>query len=1400
MPERQDPVFDTPAAAPAAAPAAPKHRPRRRRLGWLGLALLLVLATGLASLWWWSGREQSLAQTLAVAQRWLPAGMQLEVENAQGSLRFGGEIDRLRISNQRFTLQIKNLTLAWNLGQLLQRRLAVERLHAARVDYRAQPEAPPDDTPSQPLRSLQLPLAIDLPVQIDTFTWADGPSAQLEHLAATYRYDRDQHRLQLSSLRYGPQQAQLSASVQLGGQAPLQLTAQAQASATPALELAQPLALQAQVDISGQLFGPQAQLQVTAQVQPQATDADAPTTAANSALPPLSARLHATVTPWQAQPLPQAQLELQHVNLALFAPQLPPSDLTGQLHITTDADGVWRFRTDIANPQAGPWDAPALPLQQLQAQAQFDGQVWTLDQLQLQLPHGPKVPKQTKKTPGTAPADPGTPGGQLHAQGQWTVATQALNAQVQLQGINPAHVLTSLPSQRINGSASAEMLAPADTPPDPTDSTDTPAASPADPTIDFRVAIADPQAPPTSLAHARAQGRWAAGVLTLQEVAIRAWGAELSSPSLSWDSLQHQASSPQTTRLQVPGLAAELTGTLTEHTGQGQLRTQLRDAAATVQWLGRLPGVDDLTRLTDLTAPLAGQAQLDLAWQGGWGRLRPTSPPAEAEAQTDKINKTDKTEAPPALSIKLLAKIPNISYKLPAQEATKIQDLTLAVQGPLEKLTAHLQGQLHQGSQQAHIDTQWQAQWHTPSRWQLQAQTLTLLARPSAKSGDWRLALAAPVTIGQTGPDIQASAGALQLTPPATKNQTEQAQVRWATLALNTTTWGVVSTGELSGLPLAWANHFTPDDPILERAGISGDLRLQGRWDIDTRSAQPKLHATLERADGDMRIAANIEEAAPVTIIRSQGTDEASIRLRQPNRGQSIRLQALQATLDLEGSTLRSQVLWASERAGTILATLQSPVQHHPRQGMRWPDNAPLSGTVQLLLPNIGVWASFAPPGWRVEGGFSGAVAISGTRSAPEWEGSIEAQDLALSSLLEGVNLKNGQLKARFAGNRLDIEQLTLEGSRSGQARILGQSGNRTAPPQSGGHLSGRGFIVYAPPKDPHSNAAGLQMDVQLQLDDLQVLTRADRQMGVSGTIHASIQQEQLRLRGGLKVNRAALLLADDSAPSLDEDVHITSAALRQQEAERQAKAARKAARDPAPEGSIRATLQPDIHLTLDLGPDFALQGYGLTTRLNGQLTIEGGPRITGEIHTDQGRYRAWGQSLDIGQGTIRFNGPYNDPSLDIIALRPNIAVKAGVKVAGSATQPRVQLYSDPVMPDGEALSWVVMGRDPTEGGAESALLQQAALALLSGSNSSGNIAGTIGLDELGFKGANGAEGAALTLGKRISQELYLAYEQSLNGAMGTLFIFYDLSKRLTLRGQTGENTGMDLIYTRRKD
>ena len=53
-----------------------------------------------------------------------------------------------------------------------------------------------------------------------------------------------------------------------------------------------------------------------------------------------------------------------------------------------------------------------------------------------------------------------------------------------------------------------------------------------------------------------------------------------------------------------------------------------------------------------------------------------------------------------------------------------------------------------------------------------------------------------------------------------------------------------------------------------------------------------------------------------------------------------------------------------------------------------------------------------------------------------------------------------------------------------------------------------------------------------------------------------------------------------------------------------------------------------------------------------------------------------------------------------------------------------------------------------------------------------------------------------MTLGKRLSKDFYLVYETSLSGAFGSLYIFYDLSRRLTLRARTGEDNAVDLIFT----
>ena len=250
----------------------------------------------------------------------------------------------------------------------------------------------------------------------------------------------------------------------------------------------------------------------------------------------------------------------------------------------------------------------------------------------------------------------------------------------------------------------------------------------------------------------------------------------------------------------------------------------------------------------------------------------------------------------------------------------------------------------------------------------------------------------------------------------------------------------------------------------------------------------------------------------------------------------------------------------------------------------------------------------------------------------------------------------------------------------------------------------------------------------------------------------------------------------------------------------------------PAPAPTVSWVGTPDVQVTLDLGPDFLVQGLGLNTRLAGQVNLishantKGVPRLSGEVRTEGGRYKAYGQQLTIENGLLRFNGPYDNPQLDILAIRPNLSQRVGVQVSGTALNPKVRLYADPDMPDADKLAWLVLGRSAASGGAESAVLQQAALALLSGNGKtlSGEMANALGLDEIslarGSRSDSTATGTAVTLGKRLSRDFYLVYETSLRGTFGSFYVFYDLSRRLTLRAQTGQDNALDLIYTVRKD
>ncbi len=787
---------------------------------------------------------------------------------------------------------------------------------------------------------------------------------------------------------------------------------------------------------------------------------------------------------------------------------------------------------------------------------------------------------------------------------------------------------------------------------------------------------------------------------------------------------------------QLPGMQAQAQGLMSPQQGQGSLQIDTTDAALTMAWLRRWPGW--AAHLKNWQA--AGPAQLKAQWQGGFRQ----------------------TDAP----IQLNMTLPSMSLSSPGAQTWQLQQAKLSVQGRLQAMQGSLDAQLLHGAQRIEAQSQWHAASTTlfGQEWQGQIDKAWVQAFSAVKASPWKAQLQEAVSWRWNPAAAHWQAGRIQLqgpTPGLAVVQWDAGQ--WHSTPTSKTRSRTARASEptqvslrLDDLPLSWL-------PVAFGPEVQNDLLLKGHLKLE-QSDTLNVKAAIERSRGDLRINA---DSAPGQRLNA-GLREARM------------------TLQIEDTQVMTQLSWDSEQLGQLQAQGQTRLSHDA-QGWQWPEQAAVSGWLKAQLPRVGAWSLLAPPGWRVQGTLDTRLELTGTRQNPQWQGHVQADNLAVRSAVQGIEFSQGQLRARVHGQQVDLEHFSLRGAGA-----------------QGGQLQAQGQLNWLAPsaQDNTSSPLGqVDMTLQMQAQALRVSNRADRRLAISGQVQAQLKRGQMQVRGHVQADQGLFILPEDSTPTLGKDVIITDA--------RSAQAALSAAPQPSAPSLIGT---PDVQVTLDLGPDFQVQGLGLTTRLAGQVNLlsnaatKGLPRLNGEVRTEGGRYKAYGQHLNIETGLLRFNGPYDNPLLEILAIRPNLSQRVGVQISGSAATPKVRLYADPDMPDADKLAWLVLGRSGANGGAESAVLQQAALALFSGNGKtlSSEMAGALGLDEISL--ANGsrsdttATGAAVALGKRLSKDFYLVYETSLRGTFGSFYVFYDLSRRLTLRAQTGQDNALDLIYTVRKD
>ena len=792
--------------------------------------------------------------------------------------------------------------------------------------------------------------------------------------------------------------------------------------------------------------------------------------------------------------------------------------------------------------------------------------------------------------------------------------------------------------------------------------------------------------------------------------------------------------------LNLPGASASVDGQMASKLGQGAIDIQIRDATQATNWLARWSG----PALTLGDASIQGDANLSGHWKGGW-QNQGRSLQIDARLQSEQLT--------------LRAAGPD------AAPAWRLQALRTELSGTLGAWKITTQGQAEQAGRHLTLNAQAHGQLGADGAWQAELESARLVAPDRVLAGAWTLELARNLDLrwqtDSSASTLEVGAGSARLSGPLPGQTLLNWQpMRWAQHGARSD-WQ--TQGSLQGLPLAWLDRIGQN--TLAQMGIGGDLLLGGQW-AASGGESLQLRATLERSSGDLLLQ----------------TDDARLGTLRAGIGDARLL------LTADGTQVDASLRWASERAGQAQARFNTRLTHDA-QGWRWPLDAPLRGTLNAQLPPLADWSRLAPPGWRLRGTLAAQAELSGTRAAPQWHGTLQAQDLALSSVVDGIDFSKGSLHAKLDGQRLEIVDFKLSGA------------------ATAGLLTATGSIDWLPERLPASPLRSrLRMALDIQAQALAVSALADRRLVLSGQLSARLESERLTLRGKLAADQALFVLPEDTAPQLGEDVVLRQNGARSVRAKPDI-----TPRAAAPAGGVT----PDILVSLDLGPRFRVRGHGLTTRLGGQLELRSGPasdatpRLNGELRALGGTYKAYGQQLSIEEGVLRFNGPYDNPALDILAIRPQLQQRVGVRISGSVLSPIVRLYADPDLPDAEKLSWLVLGRSPANGGSEAAMLQQAALSLLGGKDKSmtAGLANAFGLDQLslGSSSSGATSGtttgeATVTLGKNIARNFYVAYERGLTSALGSFYIFYELSRRFTLRAQTGEQSTLDLIFTLRYD
>ena len=397
------------------------------------------------------------------------------------------------------------------------------------------------------------------------------------------------------------------------------------------------------------------------------------------------------------------------------------------------------------------------------------------------------------------------------------------------------------------------------------------------------------------------------------------------------------------------------------------------------------------------------------------------------------------------------------------------------------------------------------------------------------------------------------------------------------------------------------------------------------------------------------------------------------------------------------------------------------------------------------------------PLGTSLSGNADIDLAISGTRSAPEIDGSVALHDGRFSAADSGTDILDIQLLAHLHNSRVELESFTASDGATGQMRA-----------------TAAGMIT----------AQGPRGQAEFNFENFTAARRPDLTARMTGQTRLTMDESGLLVAGETRLDRVYAQPPANGAAAIPE-IEVIELNL--------------------PKNQIRAS-RPRLPIRLDYRVYATDQIYfnssNFNTEWRADIRITGQakkPTLTGTASLVRGSATVFSRRFTLEEGEVLFNGPPTSARVSLLAHYQREDFQADVAISGPLMSPTVTLTSIPTLPDDEIIARLLFDRSAAElGPFEAAQLA----AHLSGQDIFGFVGRfreLVGVDRLDI-GSSADGSLTVTSGRRFGNDFYVEVESAGAAALGTASVEWTLTPQLSILSRLSADTEASVAIRWRRD